>query len=386
MFKYSREISSKGLFNSLSEQDKGIINKFKDYILMTGSQIGTEEAEREILRFIFMVEKPIQKICLDDLRFFLKELKTSGFGDLTKNKIRVGIKRFLRWQFKDWSERFNELEDIKINSDAQRKKPITSKQLFTEKEIKQLLDKELSLYWKTFLMVQYEAGLRTGETRKLLWPMVDFGDDGFTTLNISSSKNRNGTAKTKPVVVKIAGNFLNELKNQQQKYEIKTLYVFPSPENPNQPISKSGTNKWFKNLCKNVLGRVGNNYLLRHTRGTELQKKVRDGSLSKDNAVEFMRHSEKMFDLVYSHMDTEDIKQLIKKQIYNTKELTKGEKDEIKELKEKIKLLEAREEQTAQGLVNLGNLVIRIEEKQTGKKIGRIKLIENNKILFPIQK
>jgi len=96
---------------------------------------------------------------------------------------------------------------------------------------------------------------------------------------------------------------------------------FPSPNDPNKPISKA-VNLWFSNLCKKVLGHSSNNYILRHSKGSALQKKVREGTLSKDNAVEFMRHSEKMFDKVYSHMDKEDIKALMKKQIYNTKKLT----------------------------------------------------------------
>ena len=177
-------------------------------------------------------------------------------------------------------------------------------------------------------MTQSEGGLRTGECRMLKWDMVNFEDDGFTTLNIPSKKNRNGTIHINPVVVKIAGNFLKKLKEQQDKLEIKTPYVFPSPYDSNKPISK-GANLWFSDLCKKVLGHTSYNYILRHSKGTQLQKKVREGVLSKDNAVEFMRHSEKMFDKVYSHMDKEDIKALMKKQIYDTKKLTTDVKHEL---------------------------------------------------------
>jgi integrase len=155
-------------------------------------------------------------------------------------------------------------------------------------------------------------------------------------LNIPSKKNRNGTIKVNPVVVKIAGRFLKELQEQQTKFNIKSKWVFPSPQDPNKNASNN-VNRWFNSLCLRVLGRSGNNYLLRHSKGTELQKKVREGTLSKDNAVSFMRHSPEMFDKVYSHMDKDDIKQLIKKQIYNTQELTKEEKDEIKKLQEENK-------------------------------------------------
>ena len=338
MFEFSLELTAREVLDGLPEKEQKIISSFEDYILISASKLRAEEGKREVLRFRKVTGKDITKITLEDLRYFLKELQGYDFADHTKNKIKTFIQRFLRFYFKDWSERFDEFRDIKVNNEPQNKKAITTKTLLTNDEVTLLLEKEPSLYWKTFLITQYEGALRTGEVRGLTWDKVDFEADGFTTLNIPCKKNRNGSTKVKPVVVKIAGKFLKELKKQQEKYDIKTKYVFPSPQDKNKPISKA-VNLWFNNLCKKVLGREANNYLLRHSKGTELQKKVREGKLSKDNAVEFMRHSAKMFDKVYSHMDQEDIKQLIKKQIYNTKELSKAENDKIKELETEIEKL-----------------------------------------------
>lgn len=340
LFEYG-EVSSLETYNSFPLKDRKMIDKFKDYMLISAGELRTSEAVREIIRFRKVVNEDLSKIDLEDLRYFLKEVKQSSFADHTKNKIKGFLHRFLKWAYKDWSVRFNEFEDIKQNTDAQNKKIIDSKTLFTEKDIKKLLLAEPSLYWKTFLICQAEGALRTKETRELKWNNVNFEDDGFTTLNIPSKKNRNGTIKISPVVVKIAGNFLKELREQQNKYEIKTEWVFPSPNDSNKPISKA-VNLWFNNLCKKVLGRPANNYLLRHSKGTQLQEKVRNGTLSKDNAITFMRHSEKMFDKTYSHMDKEDIKQLIKKQIYNTEELTKQDNNKIKELQTQMQEMEEK--------------------------------------------
>lgn len=337
-FNYGESITSIELYENLPKEEQEVLDRFKDYSLITASKDRAEEGVREVLRFKKITGKLLDAD-LEDLRYFLKELKRSSFADYTKNKVKNYIQRFLKWKFKDWSVRFNEFEDIKINGDAQNKKPITSKTLFTPEQVELLVEKEPSLYWKTFYSVQYEGGLRTKETRTLEWSNVSFEDDGFTTLSIPSKKNKNGTIKVNPVIIKTSGNFLKRLKEEQEKYGIKTKYVFPSPSNPNQYISKTG-NIRFKKLCKEVLGREGNNYLLRHSKGTELQKKIREGTLSKDNAVEFMRHSQKMFDKVYSHMDKEDIKHLMKKQIYNTKELTSKEKSEISKMKERMDNME----------------------------------------------
>lgn len=336
-FDYGKKISSRGIYNKLSEEEKTLIKKFKDYMLISAGKTRVDEAEREVLRFKEITGK-LSEINLEDLRYFLKELKTSRFADHTKNKIKDFIHRFLKWRFRDWSERFIEFEDIKMNTDAQNKKIIDSKTILTQKEIELLLEKEKSLYWKTFLICQAEGGLRTGEVRALSWSSVVFEDDGFTILNIPSKKNRNGTIKINPVVVKVAGRFLKELKAQQEKFNIKSKWVFPSPQDVNKHASNN-VNRWFNDLCKRVLGREVNNYQLRHKKVVELKEKIREGTLSKENALTFMRHSEKMFDKVYSEMDKEDIKQLIKKQIYNTEELTKEEKGELKKLKKEVEEL-----------------------------------------------
>jgi integrase len=335
------EIASLDIYEALSSKERDFIDNFRDYMLISATKTRADEGVREVLRFRKIVNKSLMLIDIEDLRYFLKELKQSDFADHTKNKAKNFVHRFLKWGYKDWSSRFLEFEDIKMNNDAQNKKIINKKTLITEKDIEKLLEAEPSLYLKTFLICQAEGGLRTKEARELKWNQIIFEDDGFTTLNIPSKKNRNGTIKINQVVVKVAGNFLKKLKEQQQTYEIKTEWVFPSPKDKNKPISKS-VNLWFNNLCKKVLGRPANNYLLRHSKGTQLQEKVRNGTLSKDNAISFMRHSEKMFDKTYSHMDQEDIRQLIKKQIYNTEELTKQDNTKIKELEKEISKMTER--------------------------------------------
>lgn len=364
------ETTSQELYELLPKHEKEFLDKFKDYMQISASPGRSEEAVREVLRFKAITGKNLKEINLDDLRYYLKELKQGGFADHTKNKIKGFIHRFLKWAYKDWSLRFNEFEDVKLNTDAQRKKIIDDKTLLSEKDIQKLLEAEPSLYWKTFLITQAEGGLRTGEVRELKWSQIDFEDDGFTTLNIPSKKNPNGTTKINPVVVKIAGNFLRELKEQQRKYDIKSEWVFPSPNDSNKPISKA-VNTWFNSLCKKVLGRSANNYLLRHSKGTELQEKVRKGELSKDNAVTFMRHTEKMFDKTYSHMSKDDIKQLIKKQIYNTEELTKQDNAKVKELEKEIELLKEQVKNSSQSIVTLANQITELHS--LNKKLGGVK-------------
>ena len=343
LFEYSKDLTSIQLYEKLSQEEKEILDKFKDYLLISASEERSKEAIREILRFKEVVEKDLIKIDLEDLRYFLLQLKQSSFADYSKNKIKGYIQRFLKYHFKDWSLRFGNFDDIKYNSDAQRKTPINSETLLNAEDIEKMIETEKSLFWKTFLKTQYTGGLRTGETRKLSWDCIKFNDDGFSYIQVSSKKNKNATSKERTIPLnKGATYFLLELKKQQKALGIETQWVFPSPINPKEHISKS-VNAWFKNLTKKVLGREVTNYTLRHSKATELKEKVKKNEMSKDNAVEFMGHSEKMFDKTYSHMDKEEIVKLMQEQIYGFKPLSEDKKHEleieINKLKEDNKYL-----------------------------------------------
>ncbi len=332
------EKTSESIYKKLSKAEKQTLENFKDYLLISASLERSTEAQREILRFREITGVFLDKITLEDLRYFLKELKASEFADNTKNKSKGYVQRFLRWNFKDWSSRFDNFEDVKYNSDAQRKKPITSKTILTKEEIEKIMKTEPMLFWKTFFIVQYMGGLRTGETRKLKWSDVSFDDDDFSFIKVSSKKNKNATAKIREIPLgPDATYYLRELKQEQKNKELVTEWVFPSPTDPKEHISKF-VNQWFKELTKKAIGREINNYICRHTRGTELKRLIKEGGMSKDNATEFLGHSERMFDKVYSHMDKEDVKQLMKKQIYSFEQVPPEQKNEIKKLKEDMNL------------------------------------------------
>ena len=234
---------------------------------------------------------------------------------------------------KIYSKELNEkkFDELVIAASTGKYKEI-SKEVIKKEDFERLIKNEPSLYWKTFLSTSWFGALRTGEARTLLWERVKFEDDDYTTLEIPCKKNRNGTIKMRVIPIPPEATFfLKELKEQQRHSGIKSNWVFPSPHNPNKPISKSA-NLWFSNLTKKVLGVSHNNYLLRHGFGSSLKTLVKEGKMGKDNATEFMGHSEKMFDKVYSHMDKDDVKEMMKKQIYNFEYETPEKKDKIKDL------------------------------------------------------
>ncbi len=385
-FEFGRDIRSEDVFRKLSSGEKYILNNFRDKILVNASEERAKAGIRELLRFRVIVRKPLNKLEIKDLQNFITLLNSCDFAEYTKEKIKSFIHTFLKWYYKDWSVRFDNFEDIKYNSQAERKKRITSENVLSKEDIEKIMKTEPKLFWKTFFILQYEGAFRTGEVRKLKWSDVNLDKgDGFVYVEVSSKKNSRRREKRRELPLKESLYYLQELKKQQKTQGIKTEWVFPSPLNPNKHISKA-VNLWFSKLTQKALGRKINPYLLRHTRGTELKQLVLDGKMSKDNAIKFMGHSEEMFDKIYSHIDDDLIRELMKKQIYNFEYMPKEKKHKLEKemealkkqtrsLTEALKILINKEIQnqklSPENLRDVGNLILNNPDKKV--ELVRIK-------------
>lgn len=351
-------LTAEKLLEKATKEEKKQLLEFKEY---------NKEAIAEILRFREVTGVNLLRTELKDEQYFMNELKTTTlFGETTKNKIRGVIRKWLRFIFSDWRIRFNGFEDIKFNSEAKREKEIDESLLFSKEEIELLMKAEETIFYKTFLIVQYEGGLRTGEARALEWNNVVFDDD-FCYIKVSSKKNRHSTPKFREIPLKEATYFLRELKKDQERTGINSKWVFPSSQDISEHISKQ-VNKWFKRLVKRVLNKDRYNYLLRHSRGTELQRLIKNNQTNISNATEFLGHSEKMFNKVYSHMDNKEKIELMKKQFYNFKYLPPEKKHEL-ELK--IDDLLKRQEKTEKKQEITQNLVIGLLREIKRLKLGQ---------------
>ncbi len=330
---------TKKYYEKLSHEDKKIVDRFEANCKITASISRAKKAKSNAIRFLVMANKKVESINLQDLKDFLLKLKEAKFSDYTNNDIKNYVQRFLKEQFRDWSERFNNFEDIKYDSEPSRKEKISPEDVLTKEQVEKLIKTESDLIWKTFLVVQYEGALRTGETRQLLWSQIDMKDLEVYWLTITSKKNRQGKGKDRIAPpLSQAVFFLNELKKAQQEQGIKSLYVFPAKHKLNMPISSGMVNKWFSRLTKKVLGKAKTNYLLRHSKGESFHVLVRDNKMSKENATQMMGHSEKMFDKTYSHTDKKLLKETLKKQVLDIDYISPEKKSELeKKVEELIK-------------------------------------------------
>lgn len=312
------------VYKRLAPKEKEAINKYVDFCsatLTNKEKIG--DVKRIIIQFRYVIQEDFNKFNLQKLRDFLTLLNKSERSIYNKNDIKVWIKKFLKWKFKDWSKRFQNLEDIKTQKPSNEKK-INSKTILHKEEVEKIMKAESRLFWKTFFITLYESGLRPIEIRNLKWSDIKFNVDGdVSEINLFATKTR----RARSVFVEQATYYLKKLQE-----ETESRFVFPSKSDAEKPIIKTTISMWFRSIGKKALGREIFPYLLRHSRATELYK---NAGIPDKIAQKFMGHSKNMAD-VYTHLDSDDVKNAMSKTIYHLEELPPEKKQEFEK---EIKLL-----------------------------------------------
>jgi len=325
-----RRGESQKFHKKLPSKERQEINDFINYVSITSkSNKRLENNRRSLLTLRKEIKKPLGKTTLKDLRDFLAILNNSTRTQSSKNELKHTIKRFLKWKFKDWSERFDNLQDIKLVMRINEEK-INADTLLKKEDVEAIVKAEPKLFWKTFFLTLYESGLRPIELRTLFWKNIKFDIDkeGISEINVYATK----TSKARSVYVKEATFYLKKLKEQS-----KNELVFPSPRDKNKPLSKELPAVWLARISKKVLGRQVYPYILRHSRATELYT---NANIPDKTAQKFLGHSKSMAD-VYTHLSNQDVKEAVSKTIYKTEDLPPEKRhkleQEIDHLKTKFK-------------------------------------------------
>ncbi len=319
------------IFNQFPIKDKETINKFVQKCSISAGSHKVGNIKRVVVQFRHVINKSFNKITLDDLQKFLMLLNKSGRTKYTTNEIKSHIKRFLKWQFKDWSERFDNLKDIKCYADARNYEKINASTLPTKQDIENMFKAETNLFWKTFLILLYETGCRPSEIRLLTKNKVRLNVNGeITEIEIYATK----TGKSRVVYISNGTPYLKELMKQNQ-----SDYIFLSKQKENLPISKQSVNIWFNKLTFKVLGKKLYPYFLRHKRARELYVEMRN--IKEGEASKFLGHNISMRK-VYENMSKDDLEK-VAGLIYQTDILPPEKKHEleikIERLEKAFKLL-----------------------------------------------
>lgn len=338
--KFARgELQSK--YNSFKKSEKEIIENYITYISGTAGKRRIDENRRTLTQIKVILNKDFNDFTLEDIRDYLAALNHSYRTRSSRNSMKEVLKRFLKWKFKDWSKRFDDLKDIKLKFGINEEK-INSDTLLKKEELEQIKKYFTNYFWKTLFITLYESGLRPGELATLKWSNIHFNTEGeLSEITIHASK----THRTRSVYVKEATAYLQELKRRQ---EHNSELVFPSPRTK-QPLTRGSFSIWFQRISK-LIGRPIHAYILRHTRASELYL---NAGIPDKVAQKFMGHSADMSQ-VYTHMSNKDVKEAVLKSVYKFEDLPKEKQHKLEQEVEKLK--QALKDQTEYFNMELKNI------------------------------
>ena len=294
----------------------------------------------------------LDKIDLPRLRQFLNILNQSELLPPTKNEIKKLLKRFLKETYDDWSSRFKQLQDIKGENDINQDK-INSNTILKPVEIEMLMRGCNSLKYKAMIMLFYETGGRPEEILKLQWRDINLKEGD---VKLKSSKT--GNIRINPIQ-----NSIIHIERYKQEYPYINLtaddYVFASPNNRNKHMTVTAVSIHIKKLGLQSLKRGIYPYLLRHTRATQLQKVLPAKVYEK-----FMDHSIETATR-YSHLDKEDVREAMFKNVYEVKKISKEKKHE---LEKQIEKLQSENKNMAKGMCDFANELLKLKKSLKPKK------------------
>ena len=210
----------------------------------------------------------------------------STLPNAARGQFIIAAKRFLK--FLGRMDLYSQLKTPKRKS----KPP----EVLSREEALKLIDAVGSLEYRALLAVIYECGLRLNEARMLKVRHVEKNGEYYA-LRVERSKSQ-----WRIVHVVEFRDLLESWLLAHPNPEPES-WLFPSPQDPSKPISRTAVNIILKRASRRAgLKRRVYPHLLRHTRATELYEHFRE----KELMYMFGWKSRKMID-VYSHLRPEDV-------------------------------------------------------------------------------
>lgn len=317
-----------------------VVDDFYKFCLTTCSERRLKKIQLIIRYAQTKLKTPLNKLKVEDVVEFLKNVNQSEYTAWTKNDYKKIFKRFVKWFYKD----LEMIEGAKVKDGfrtvskkrAFNKEKINKNTLVKPEELEKLLRTAKSLKWKALISFAYESAFRPCEIKGLQWKHIKFDDSlGICRVWTLSPK----TKEDREIPVK---DCVVHLKRWRDEYQFPDRndndFVFPSQHERNKPMGDGVITEMFKRLCKDAKLRNIFPYMFRHSRIYEIQKR-----LPEKIAAKFAGHSIETSE-IYNHLADDDVEESMLKEIYTTKELSEEEKtklekevDELKQLREQDK-------------------------------------------------
>ena len=281
-----------------------------------------KDIERYVKKFMLSNDKPLSKFNENDFSVFFNSLE---YSITTINNIKDYVKAFVKWNYRDWSSKFRNLDVICKRQKTQR--TYEPEQMVSIEKFKKLVETEDDLMWKCFLLVYFYGGFRPSECCRLKWDQIYFEPEGAT-IKLRAGKTGKDFYKGLPKEVE-------HLLKEWKKINNNSEYVFPSPLKENCPIIAKTFCAKLKRLSKKALNEKIVPYQLRHSIATILYG---DDKRKDDDTANQLGHTKSM-KAVYMNLDEHKLKTKARSLWNKIKPLTQEERDELKQVKEELEEL-----------------------------------------------
>lgn len=309
----------------LPKSNQDTVKRYLDSCKVEAGNSTLIKYKSKIILIADTIQKDLNKLTSKDIEGFLILLNQSDKKIPTKNDIKKTLKRFLKWNYSDWSQRFDNLKTIRINS-KKDKRDLCKEDLLTPDEMQMILNSVDSLKYKCILLLMQETANRPEEVLKLRWKEISFTDNE---VKLNSSK----TGETRQIPI-------NESAKHLQRYRTECFYdpprnedfVFPTPRNFNKHITPQALSDFLSSVEKRLKFKKHlYPYLWRHSILSIMIKK-----LSPKVYEMYSGHALETGMKIYAHLDTEDLRTELYNKVYDMEELSPGEREEFTNLKKQV--------------------------------------------------
>lgn len=319
-----------GELDELRKKIKGkneeALNGFLKKCSITASEKKVKKIEKLLVQFFDVTEIPLIKQTKESVDSFLVVLNNSDKSYWTQDELKVYIKQFLKWYYKD----LEMVENFKASGKKQLNPKVTENNLLNETDVESMLRHAESYKESAYLLLAFQTGARPQELIDLTWADITF-QDTYADINLFSTKTKK--ARTFPVVEKT----MKALWDWKQHYSYPDVkpqdFVFPSRWR-NKPMTSAGLNKMLRRMAtkaglkKDVWG-----YLLRHTKATRLYEELPQQIVEK-----LMGHRNMAG--TYAHISSKKAREELLKKVYHIEDIPEQKKHalekEVEELKQKL--------------------------------------------------
>ena len=308
----------------LSKGDKEVLDSFLKKCSITAGQKKVLHIKKLVIQLVDVTQLELTKQTKESIDSFLSLLSNSNKSKWTKDEIRVYVKQFLLWYYKD----LNMIENFKLESKKElNPQRVTENNLITEEDIEKMVRFAQGYKDKAYLLLAFQTGARPQELLNLKWKDIKF-EDKYADITLYSNKTEQ--ARTFPIV----DETMKTLWEWKQHYAYSDVspkdFIFVSRWRDRE-MTTAGLNQMLRKMAiASGIGKDIWSYLLRHTRATRLYEELPQQIVEK-----LMGHKNQAG--IYAHISSKKAREEMLNKIYKVEELTPEEKDRIKELENQIK-------------------------------------------------